>query len=641
MSLFCKFYKDLLRDIEEAANKRKIKVIISIFIFVIIFIGFYFCVDTLWFREDDIGTILNGIIKSWSDLKHIFSCDLRDFIVPVNYHRSAPNVLSAFYRPLQNIIYTIVYFISGLNPWAFYFTHVLIHAFNSILIFYLVSIWLPIIYSLGVALLCAFYPDVSWLTWAATLQNSLSSFLLLITALIYLYFLRTRYFLAYIFSGFIFFLSLLARENGILFPFFIFLGVYFFYTNKSGFIKRFYKTLALTYIFFISQAAYTFIRLYLFGLGTLARTGRNLFLRFPFLNYFYPVTSSTSGVKALNVNNSVQALHMSNETLWDSLVYYFCVLKIKVISWAGALICYTPTGLLDNIFLFSLLFFLIFFILASYQKHKKLGVFLFFSLLCGLFPGVLAYPTPRYINSAYPIFVIFIVTALFLYIQDGFVNLFKRFVAGSVFSLLTFSLVFGLYSNLINLKRSSINMLESKGQFDKFFINNKFSHDTKRFIVFCVPFLSDIQNIFRFYLKRDNIEVVHELFSTFAQKGSFGCTSDCFIIGVKYNITPIKGGYRLTSIDKNHCGWWLSFSDHPLKWVEEMRSYEWTPEKYKENVWYKCSSGDFMIHEFSPNSFITDVSFVFDKRWLSHDPVFVVWDTKQGEYKVINSEHLK
>lgn len=148
----------------------------SVIIFVLTFCLLGFAVDTFWFREDDLGTILNGIIRSWDDFVRVFSADCRSFITPANYQRTSPNVISGFLRPMQNALFSVVYYFWGVSPHAYLLTHVAFHAANTALFFILCSLFLPLGYSWLAGLMFAFYPNISWLTWIGTVQNSLATF---------------------------------------------------------------------------------------------------------------------------------------------------------------------------------------------------------------------------------------------------------------------------------------------------------------------------------------------------------------------------------------------------------------------------------------------------------------------------------
>ncbi|QQR49635.1 hypothetical protein IPF37_02220 [bacterium] len=48
-----------------------------------------------------------------------------------------------------------------------------------------------------------------------------------------------------------------------------------------------------------------------------------------------------------------------------------------------------------------------------------------------------------------------------------------------------------------------------------------------------------------------------------------------------------------------------------------------------------------MIHQRIDGRFITDISFIFDSKWLTPDTVFVVWDSLKGEYQILKADHLQ
>ena len=247
----------------------------ALLLFAIVFFVLAGAVETIWFREDDLGTIINGIIRSWDDFIRVLSTDARDFICPVNYHRSKPNVMSGFLRPLQHVLFSFEYYFFSDWAYGYYLVHVALHACNAVLV-YVIGLWFfPVWLAFFSGILFAFYPDVSWLTWIATAQNTLCTVFLLLTFICW----KRRWL-----AGLMFFLSLLARENVVVLPIWFFLAALFFLSNVSeSFWQRIVVAYKATWIFFAVDALYWVMRWWAFGFGTLSRTLNNVFLRFPFL----------------------------------------------------------------------------------------------------------------------------------------------------------------------------------------------------------------------------------------------------------------------------------------------------------------------------------------------------------------------
>src|SRR5271163_4968886 len=101
---------------EQRSGSWKVMLASGLILFFIVFLVFGFALDKLWFREDDLGTILNGLIHSWDDFVRVFSSDCRSFVTASNYQRTIPNIVSGFLRPIQNVVFTIVYFFFGVDP---------------------------------------------------------------------------------------------------------------------------------------------------------------------------------------------------------------------------------------------------------------------------------------------------------------------------------------------------------------------------------------------------------------------------------------------------------------------------------------------------------------------------------------------
>jgi hypothetical protein len=270
-------------------TQTKKRIILGLVIFTLTFIACAYAVKELWFREDDLGQIINGIIRGWDDFLRVFSSDERDLIVPINYRRSNPNFISAFVRPLKNIFFPITYYCYGLDVYAYYRLHVLVHALNAALFFYTLNLFVPLGFAFLGGCMFSFFPDVSWLVWIATLHNSLATLFLLLSFLAYYAFWKRKQntIIAlpfFVLSGTMFFLSLLSRENGIFYPFWIFSGVFlllFDQRPKMSFFKQtlltFKKALTYTWIFFFVHGLYVAMRFYFFGTGTFSRTFHNLF----------------------------------------------------------------------------------------------------------------------------------------------------------------------------------------------------------------------------------------------------------------------------------------------------------------------------------------------------------------------------
>jgi hypothetical protein len=651
----------------------KLRLLYSIATFAIVFTVLFFAVDLIWFREDDLGTILNGIIRSWHDFVRVFSADCRSFITPCNYQRSAPNVVSGFLRPMQNVFYSITYYFYGADPLAYYFVHCAIHAANATIFFLLCSIWVPPLVSFIGGLVFAFYPDVSWLAWAATLQNSLATFFMLICLLLcYVFVQRNRAYIKQAFavphalsdqatstvipvlqqqatwigilSGVAFFFSLLSRETVLLLPLWFFIGAYFFYAPMwLPWRRRFGIAFSFSWIFLLADGLYFLMRLWVFGIETLSRTVHNVMLKYSWLVSWCcggtPV--QTQAIATDTVSSAVQIVVdplavvtpiASGVYLWIKHIVH--ALYDRFLWWFGAIFNIgfdSPRTFAVALVVLGCTFI---FLLFAYKDRKHFLLWLLFGLACVMWPGVLTYPCPRYLNLMYPFIVFILIFGIFRAHKMESSTWCLRFCSLLILAGLMYLGVRGMVSNRSAVRGVAASRWDYKKRFDDFFAQYSFN-PAARFIIVSSPFESDIKNIFQAYLGRFDVEVVFDPFATLAQKGFMGCPGDYQTEGVRSEITPITGGFRLKSLDPEHCGWWLRHSDYPIAWVPKNRSYEWTGEQYQTNRWYDCSVGKFKIDQMVSNDCVTDISFVYDAQWVDLNTVFVAWDTMVGRYYVI------
>ncbi|MBU4269744.1 glycosyltransferase family 39 protein [Candidatus Dependentiae bacterium] len=258
----------------------RIKIFWAIFLFLITFVFYFFSVENIWFSLDDCGNVIAGIIKSKKDLIRIFLEDERNYLYPINFNVPQANFISGFYRPMQHIPFSIIYYLFEFNVKAYYFLNVFFHALNISLFFYLTSFFMPNIFAVFAGLLLAFYPIMDWITWISTLHNFLATFFMLLSLICFrFYWIKNKF--RYNFLAALFFLfSICSRENT------IFLGILLFIFS---FIFSEYKNLRLkfkfafnkTYLFLFIYIIYLVLRIMAFGFESLPRTFNNICMRFP------------------------------------------------------------------------------------------------------------------------------------------------------------------------------------------------------------------------------------------------------------------------------------------------------------------------------------------------------------------------
>ena len=628
------------------------KIVLAFTLFLITVTLLACAVKQLWFREDDLGVIINGLIRSWDDFIRVFSADERSFACPVNYLRSNPNVLSGFARPLKNIFFSLVYYFQGLNVYAYYYLHVVFHAFNAVLFFHLLNLWTTLSLAFLGGLLFAFYPDISWMTWIATFHNSLTTFLLLLTIIFFQsYWTRQKkqliaFHLLFL-SALTYLLSLLSRETGVFFPFWIFSGVFLLTilpTKKFWFSVK--TALGKTWIFFAVNGVYVLYKLTIFGVGSLDRTYNNLFLRFPFLaNFFTPTAPAAQAVKTTiakalppvtqHIEKAIPTA-TAHSPVWEKILTKSENLSAVFFKWSKALFSFESNTLI----IIGIWIVLASFLYHAYRSSKSL--FFFFVIGFGVFawPGTLAYPSPRYINCAYPVIIALVIFGMHQIIKKHSQTDGEKATVLALLCLSCFAIFNGAVNNAKNLRNSGYGNTRLKTRYEVFFNENSFDPQANFMLVSC-PFGSDTQNIFQYFTKNFDLQLAEEPFGYLTEYGAFGCKGDYKIKEVKRSITPIEDGFRITSLDKKHCACSMRLSDHPLQWVESEKAYRWKKDPHEVGTWHRCSVGKFMIHERLEDEFITDISFVFDKKWINQDTVFVSWDAEKGKYIKLDASHLK
>ncbi|KKP24444.1 MAG: hypothetical protein SZ59_C0002G0290 [candidate division TM6 bacterium GW2011_GWF2_28_16] len=276
--------------------------------------------------------------------------------------------------------------------------------------------------------------------------------------------------------------------------------------------------------------------------------------------------------------------------------------------------------------------------------NLKILFILLISSLLFYWPGIVAYHNPRYINAVYPIIIFLFVYCFYLFSKLNINKYFKNIILFIIFIIIIFYIKSGFYNNLSSIKNNAQNSILYKSKFEKFFNKNKFNKNNN-FIIFGVPFVSDMQYIFQIFLKNLNTRVAHIRHSSLAESGCMGCRATCKTKNVKSEFKWIrennKLGFRLTSLDPEHCGWWISFSHFPLKWSEQERAYIWTEKEPELDTWHKYSMGEFKIHKREKTGQLTDVTYLIDDKWVDKNTVFITWDSFTGEYIVIGSENFK
>lgn len=624
------------------------KSILGAVLLLLTFSVYYFSVGKMWFVEDDLGVIMKGLIRKPADIPRIFATDQRDYLTAENYRRTKPNVVSAIYRPLQNVFFSVVYAIAGLNVKAYYAMAVATHAINAMLFFFLLAMCIPVWLALIGGFLFAFYPENGMLTWISTYNNSQSIMFLLLCLIFYArYYQRKEQDPAAAEYGVLaaslsfYLLSLFSRENGMFMPFWLVGAVFLSSFTKLSFWQSFKKTFFRTMPIFIVLTLYVGARMGAFGVSTLDRTVRNFAYRFPVLTKWInvepvkPVVAGKVNDKKPKTVREAVALQLSDSkpthkpTLGNRLKNY-------MIAWSNCIFMKDMTNKKGIELLLMWLMVMALCLIAFYGNYVYLLILLL-GVIVFSWQAVVAYPCARYLNISYPFFILIAVGGASLMLKR--ISARGRPVAAALFFLLfLYAGGQGIRRNSLTVNSSAAKMATFYEQYNEFFQKHSIS-PTANIIVLGSPFVADIQNIFQYFTGNLDMHVYHEPFATVAKKGVFGCQQPFMTERVRSSYTPIPGGFRFTSHDK-HCAMWHWLSDFPVVWAKESRSYVWSSNFAQTNQWELCSLGKFNIHQRIDGRLITDISFVFDKEWLQGETVVVGWDSIKGNYTVLDSSHL-
>lgn len=629
----------------------KNKIFLCILLFLIVLIVFALAGRNVWFSSDDLGNIINGLIRSWSDFIRVFSEDERVYIYPINFTIPKPNVVSGFYRPLQHIPFTIIYYFFNFNPYAYYLASVFFHALNTTLFCYLLSFYIPISLSLCAGFVYAFALNFSWITWISCLHNFMALFFMLLTLIFYRQFWVSKKWHWHALAGFMFLLSIISRENTIFLGVCIFIAVLFLqHDGVNGLWNKIKFLVSQTWIFFASYLVYFLLRLHAFGFSSLQRTLNTIVFKFPVLKNIFAYFIQPQGA-VVNVPTVPTAVAGATDVIFNASVSssqvperVFCLScfakKIQhsldiFNTWGSSLLNINLGNKIIYILVLSILILTVF----AYRRHKLVLSVLGFSFLIFLWPGIVAYPNPRYISAAGPILIAIVFWGLHFFLREikrpVFIYLFfLSIVLGSAFYTFT-----GMCKNIQEIKNNCADSQIIKNRFTSFFEENKFESDAN-FVVMGSPFVSDIQNIFQMFLNNFNTKLALVRESTLASFGIMGCSGDYRIVGVPSKLEPIaydgKRAFRFISLDKNQCCWWMNFSGFPLQWSQQDRAYVLSPEPIQVGKLYDFSMGKFIINAREGEHFVTDVTFVFDDGWIDEKTVFVLWDSMLGKYKALH-----
>ncbi|MCK4517376.1 glycosyltransferase family 39 protein, partial [Candidatus Babeliales bacterium] len=532
-----------------SVKQAKKKILFASLLFLFVFSSYALAFKGKWFSMDDLGVIINGLIKNWTDFARVFSEDIRNYASTYNYNFPKANLLSGLFRPMQNLFFSAIYHLFGANAYAFHLLHISFHALNTALFFLLCSYWIPLSISFLGSLLFAFYPQLGWMGWICTMQHTLTLFFLLLTILTYIPLLKrinkplSHKPLFYL-SGFCFLLSMLSRETTFPLAPWAFFGIYLFYTNKTeSLLKKITFSLTKTWIFFAASTIYWGMRIYAFGFGSLTRTVRNIFIQLPFLAKLLPTPASleqrTTSITSITKQISSQAV---STNVLEIISKKLSIFTSKFFIWTSLILNHASNSPLAKIIITLFVIFLLCFLFIAYRKQKKVLLFLGSAIPLFVWSCFMVYPAVRYMNTAYPLFIFIVILGISFFQKNKPSKTQKYFFLLPLFFFISLSLFNGFQSNIIR----EIHTPKSdyrKNRYFTFFKENKFEEKSD-FIFISTLDESDLEQMLQVASENKHLKAAHIVISKLASKGHFECTGDYRLNNIKYEITPIPSGYR-------------------------------------------------------------------------------------------------
>ncbi len=366
--------------------------LLSIILFVLVFVSLGIPYVKWGFKTDDFGNIYHSIFGSFRDVLRLFyEGKIEAFYTPSNVVDNDQGFFGGLYRPMSFIYYYLQYCIFGIKPYGFFLVTIMFHGINSVLLFTIFSLFVPLSIAFLGASFFAFHPSLwNWIGWvsAQTYYIELCVLLLLILAL--KKYLDTKELKYYIVSCLLFASNLFLKEASILLPVWV-IGATYLYTkfmnravNPTSTIKSMTShilssiTVSLGYWFVCF--GYLFARLSIFP---------------------------------INNNTSV----LTFEPTWASFIARQKARVLDFVTYVSDMIGLSWLPQNNQIIKGSLIMFICFALLWLFIKSNKKQSMLFFALSVGIFswPALLMHYQPRYIYMAIPFFIMLILIGISSY----------------------------------------------------------------------------------------------------------------------------------------------------------------------------------------------------------------------------------
>ena len=490
---------------------------------------------------------------------------------------------ATYYRPIHMIIYTLLYWLFGINGYAFFLVNVLLHALNTVLLFYLLRLFGSSFTACIGALLFAYHPQIAYrFGLIAFIQYYLSTLCILAMLLMWRRYLRYRNNLVLIALALLFFVTLFVRESVIVLPAILFMSMYLYPPEKTISLKKYFRATLIPLIIVSSMAVvFCLIRLTL-----------------------YPFELTVPIITPLYINIS----KLSFSKIQEVLVCMYDCLWLSWLPWGQKLF-----RLIITIPLISLLF-----LLFTYNKKKLWILTCLSSALLMLWPGIIGCYSPRYFYEAAP-FILLAYTFLVTYYQGPGKKYHKSLQVISIGTIIF--LIWFVYAGLKGRELKMYNAQQA--------ITCLLNNPTIKNKPLC--FLSYPEDCFGNYQPAEICWVLMQDYSIpifcdptvsliQADANIVTPTKWMNIISKHYDrnylsIVPVPGGFHYTSQNPNK----INFA---------------IPKKYAGSLGKKTVHKTCLINN---TSVVTDFTLLIDKQYSNTEPIYIWWDYATKSFKTMPS----
>ena len=195
---------------------------------------------------------LNGELTNWDDPAYVTNNNLIKDLSFESLKAFFTETVVFNYHPLTMISLSANYQISGLNPYSYHLVNLLFHIFNTILVFYFISLLTSgkKIVAWIVAALFALHPmHVESVAWISERKDVLYAFFMLASMICFVFYIQQQKQKFYIFAFLLAVLALLSKPAAVILPFLLLLLDFWFQRSFSlkTIVLLFFKILLLSY----------------------------------------------------------------------------------------------------------------------------------------------------------------------------------------------------------------------------------------------------------------------------------------------------------------------------------------------------------------------------------------------------------